>query len=383
MLVEPQLQRRAHKAGDQTHCIPRIQTFFDLALKLRVQHLGRQHVAGACKDVLRHQLDALGQQAVHVNKAFHRGKQAVAQAALMGAARAGGDEVHIALAHRAAVFGKGHAPHGALALGKAVVLGIGKTFSTEQRNHRVGLQGLHQIVGQTAFVKPALAVLGLFIQQRHAHAGHQNGLAAQQMHQLGHGQSGRFKVLGVRPDAHRGARFAVALARLADLQRLGHVATLEHDTGHRTLAVAGGLQAFAQRVGHTHTHAMQAAREAVSAAFALVKLATRVQPREHQLDHRGVFFRVHAKRNATTIVFDRDRAVGVQHDLDFLAMAGQGLVSRVVQHLLNDVQGVVGAGVHARSLLDGLKTFEDPDRRFGVSRCGGRGGFRGRHRERL
>jgi hypothetical protein len=34
------------------------------------------------------------------------------------------------------------------------------------------------------------------------------------------------------------------------------------------------------------------------------------------------------------------RAVGVHGDLDFLAVAGQRLVGRVVDHLLQDVQGL-------------------------------------------
>ena len=40
MLVQPQLQRRAHKAADQAHRVARIQALLDLALELRVQHLG-------------------------------------------------------------------------------------------------------------------------------------------------------------------------------------------------------------------------------------------------------------------------------------------------------------------------------------------------------
>ena len=128
---------------------------------------------------------------------------------------------------------------------------------------------------------------------------------------------------------------------------------------------------------------MQTAREAVGAALAFVKFATRVQAGEHQLNHRSVFLGVHAKRNATAVVFNRDRSVGVQHHLDFFAVACQRLVSGIVQHLLNDVQWVVSAGVHARALLDGLQAFEDPDRRFGVGGCGSRGGFGNRHRKRL
>jgi hypothetical protein len=45
-------------------------------------------------------------------------------------------------------------------------------------------------------------------------------------------------------------------------------------------------------------------------------------------------------------------------DPDFFAETGQRLVGRVVEHLLDDVQRVVGPGVHARALLDGLQSFE-------------------------
>ena len=111
---------------------------------------------------------------------------------------------------------------------------------------------------------------------------------------------------------------------------------------------------------------MQAAREAVSAALALVKLATGMQAGEHQFNHRRFFFGVHAKRNATAIVFDADRAVAVQLHGDFFAVSGQRFVGGVVDHLLDDVQGVVGAGVHARALLDRLQAFQDADRAFGI-----------------
>ncbi|VFR20446.1 hypothetical protein ANK1_1709 [plant metagenome] len=35
------------------------------------------------------------------------------------------------------------------------------------------------------------------------------------------------------------------------------------------------------------------------------------------------------------------------------------------------MQRVFGAGVHPRALAHGLQPFQDPDRGFGVSRCGG------------
>ena len=56
----------------------------------------------------------------------------------------------------------------------------------------------------------------------------------------------------------------------------------------------------------------------------------------------------------------------MQGEADFLAEAGQCLVGRVVDHLLQHVQGVVGARVHAGTLLDGLKALEHAYRAFGV-----------------
>ena len=84
---------------------------------------------------------------------------------------------------------------------------------------------------------------------------------------------------------------------------------------------------------------MQTAREAVGPALALVELAARVQAGEDQLDHRRLFFRVHAG-DAPAVVFHADRAIGVQRDLDLLAVARQRLVGGVVQHFLDDVQGL-------------------------------------------
>ena len=259
VLVEPQLQRGANKTRHQAHRVPRIEPLLDLALELRVQHLGREHVAGAGKHVLGHELHALGQQAVQINKAFHCGEQAVAQAAFVRAPGAGGNQVDVALAQAGAVFGKGHAPLRALAFGKTVVLGIGKAFAAKQGNHWLARQRLHQVVTQAALVEPGLGVFGFFVPQRHGYAGHEHGLAAQQVGQLGHGQRSRLKIFGVGPDAHRGAALAVAVRRLAHLQGLGHVAALKHDARHRAFAVAGGLQALAQRVGDAHAHAVQAA----------------------------------------------------------------------------------------------------------------------------
>ena len=311
---------------------------------------------------------------MQVDEAFHRVENAIAQAAFMGAARAGGDQVDITLAHRGTVFGEGQTPLGALTFGKAFMPTVSKTFPLEQGDERVMAQGLHQIVTKAAFVKPGLAVFGFFLNQGDAHARHQHRLAAQQMGKFAQGQIGRLEILGVGPDPHHGALAAVARFGLAHLEFLGDVAALEHQMRHLAIAERGDFHAFGQCVGHAHAHTVQTAREAVRAALAFVELAARVQPGEHQFDDRCFFLGVHAKRDAAAIVLDADGTVGEQGDADFFAKTGQGFVGSVVDHLLDDVQRVVGPGVHARSLLDRLQSFENPDGAFGIVRLfGGHG----------
>ena len=70
---------------------------------------------------------------------------------------------------------------------------------------------------------------------------------------------------------------------------------------------------------------------------------------------------MHAKGNASPVILDADRTVQVQHNLDFSAMSGQGLVGGVVQHFLDDMQRIVSARVHARPLFNRLQSLEDAD----------------------
>jgi hypothetical protein len=63
VLVEPQLHRRLDVGRDEAQRVAAVQALLDLALELRVQHLGRQHEVRAREHVFGHQLHALGQQA--------------------------------------------------------------------------------------------------------------------------------------------------------------------------------------------------------------------------------------------------------------------------------------------------------------------------------
>jgi hypothetical protein len=290
-----------------------------------------------------------------------------------GLVRAAGDrrdQVDVALAHRRAVVREGDAPRGALAFREVLrLVGARETLALEQRHHRLGRERLLQVVAQAALVGPhqQLGLLArLLDRERHRDARHQHRLAAQQVDKLGARQVGVLEVARVGPHAHARAVAPLAGRELAHRQRHRDVAARERERGALAFAEHRHLELLRERVGDTDADAMQPAREAVGTAAALVELAARVQPGEHDLDDRHLLFGMQAERDAAAVVVHRDRAVGVLGDRDALAMAGQRLVGRVVDHLLHDVQRVVGARVHARALLDRLQALQDADGTFGI-----------------
>ena len=148
------------------------------------------------------------------------------------------------------------------------------------------------------------------------------------------------------------------------------------------------LEPVGQRIDDRHADAVQPAGNLVAV---LVELAAGVQLGHHDLGRRALQFVVvlDVGRNAAAIVDDRDRVVGVDDDLDVVAVAGERLVDRVVEHLEHHVMqaGAVGrvADVHARTLAHRIEALQDLDagssrsrrragRGFGL--CLGHRGFR-------
>ena len=166
-----------------------------------------------------------------------------------------------------------------------------------------------------------MGVFGFFVVKPHAHARHQHSFAAQQMHQLIHRQVGCLEVFAVGPNAHGCALFAVARVLLADFEFLDHIAASKYQMGDLAFAVGSDFHAFGQRIGHADTHAMQPARKAVGATLAFVEFATSVQAGENDLNDGNFFLWVHAKGNASAVVFDADRAIGMKDHGYFFAMA--------------------------------------------------------------
>ena len=123
-----------------------------------------------------------------------------------------------------------------------------------------------------------------------------------------------------------------------------------------------GDQVGRQRVDDRDADAVQAAGDLVAAAAELaagVQLGERDRDRGQLLAGRGV------GGDAAAVVLDADRAVGGEGQHDPVAVAGQGLVDRVVHDLPDQVVQAALAGradVHARALADRLEPLEDLDR---------------------
>ena len=109
---------------------------------------------------------------------------------------------------------------------------------------------------------------------------------------------------------------------------------------HSPFAADLDLEPLRQRVDHRDPDAVEAARDLVGG---VLELAARVEHGQHDLRRRPAALLVDVHRDAAAVVADRAGAVGVQDDLDAVAVPGERLVDGVVDHLVDEVVEPVGA----------------------------------------
>ena len=129
-------------------------------------------------------------------------------------------------------------------------------------------------------------------------------------------------------------------------------------------AVAAHLEveALRERVHDRDADAVEPAGDLVSPALA--ELAAGVEGGEDDLCSGSLLLGMLVDRDAAAVVDDGDRLVGVDRYLDLVAVAGERLVDRVVDDLVDEVMEAARAGradVHARALAHGIETTEDRD----------------------
>jgi len=128
------------------------------------------------------------------------------------------------------------------------------------------------------------------------------------------------------------------------------------------VAANGQTQPFGQGIDHGDAHPVQATGDLVGI---VVELSAGM---EHGHDHLGsgaTLLLVIVHGDATAVVPYRNGTVGMDGDIDVAAVAGQGLVDGVVDHLEDHVvqaRAIVGiADVHARALAHRIEALEDLD----------------------
>tara|TARA_B100000123_G_C25602616_1_gene372093 strand:- start:508 stop:768 length:261 start_codon:yes stop_codon:yes gene_type:complete len=83
-----------------------------------------------------------------------------------------------------------------------------------------------------------------------------------------------------------------------------------------------------------------------------------MQPSENQLNSGNFVLWVDVYRHTPTVVDYFNRSIGVDTDLDFSRVTGDGLIDTVIHHLLNQMVRSSGIGVHTWAAAHGLKTRE-------------------------
>ena len=158
-------------------------------------------------------------------------------------------------------------------------------------------------------------------------------------------------------------RAALVAGIADDRQRRHRDAMAEFHEVFLAVAPDAQLERGGQRVDDRDADAVQAAGDLVGV---LVEFSAGVQLGHDDLGRRHAFALVNVGRDAAAVVVHGDGAVGIERHRNLGGMAGQRLVDRVVDDLVDHVMqagAVIGvADVHARTLAHGVETLENLDR---------------------
>ena len=247
-------------------------------------------------------------------------------------------------------------------LNVTVAVGAGKSDNAfVQRRFR--LVDVVDERGQAAFIMhnrfPRLAAP--VVDQFEINAGIEERLFADASFQRVEIKFGHGKGFRRRQEGHFRSVAAVGVAD--NFQMLDHVAVGKGNHMLVPFAPDAQFKPGGKRVDDGNADPVQTARNLVGI---VVELAARVQLGHNHFRRGNAFFLVHAYRNAATVVADGGGTVGIEDDFGFVAIAGERLVDRVVQHFVNHVVkagAVIGvADIHARAFANRVQPAQDFDR---------------------
>jgi len=109
---------------------------------------------------------------------------------------------------------------------------------------------------------------------------------------------------------------------------------------------------------HRNAYAVQSTRHLIAV---VIKFTPGVQGGHDHFRRRHLLLWVKVGRNTSTVVFNRNSFLGMDGDLHFIAVSGEGLIDRVVDQLLHHVvqsRAILGiTDVHSRPLPNSIKAF--------------------------
>ena len=167
--------------------------------------------------------------------------------------------------------------------------------------------------------------------------------------------AGENRMVGEERDLSTGLLTAFA----DDLKRLRDVPAGELDVMYLAAALHLDLHPVGKGVHAAHANAVETAGNLVVGA---IELAAGMKNRKNNLNCGLALCGVHVDRNAAPVILNRERAIGIDENVDVGAVSRKSLINGVVDHLVN--QMVVAtlarvADIHCRTLADSLHALQN------------------------
>ena len=137
------------------------------------------------------------------------------------------------------------------------------------------------------------------------------------------------------------------------------VAVIEVDLVFLAAALHVHLDAGRKRIHDRNADAMKATGNLVTLA---AEFAAGMQNGENDLNRRNLFLGVHIDRNATAVIGNGNRVIGMDPNLDVVAVTRKRFVDGVVDDFVHKMMKAARAGrsnVHTRTLAYRFEAFED------------------------
>jgi len=157
---------------------------------------------------------------------------------------------------------------------------------------------------------------------------------------------------------------AAPLGRTYDCERCDRNAVAEFHLVRFAVAPDPELEPLGEAIDDRNAHAVQPSRHLVRI---LVELAARVELGHDDLGRRTLLLVVvlDVGGDPASVIDDRHGIVGVDHDPDVIAVAGERFVDGVIEHLEHHVMQACAVGgvadVHSGTLAHGVEAFEHLD----------------------